>query len=458
MPESSSHSVDLPTGIAMSAGYARSVAQLAYVWGWPMVNMYNRNAAIIQAPEPGRLNGTLPAAPRGRLAMLSDYIDPAQTFIACPNQDVVYGLAYMSLDEEPVVVQVPDFGDRFWVYALYDNRTDQFGELGKPYESKPGFYLLAGPEWQGERPEGVEAVLRCPTALAAAVPRVFQDDTAEDRAAIQPVIDQIDIYPLSEYDGKTKTVQWATLPSLPGPTSHGGAETAWVVPERFFDQIGAVVDAVAPLPGEEAIYAQLRSVLDAAGSDADLRKVLIDTAVATERDAVQPFKQWVHNGVSAGNGWNRSVNNAQYGLDYFNRTATAKSNMFENRPTETQYFYTDDDSSGAPLDGANTYRVTFPAGQEPPVKGFWSMTLYNEEHFFHPNPLNRYSLGTKNKKLTYGADGSLTLFAGATSPGSEHESNWLPAPSGRFSLYIRAYWGEQAILDGSWQPPAVERA
>src|SRR5215472_11472721 len=81
-------------------------------------DMMNRRAAVTQAPRPGRLNGVLPVAPRGQIAMLSDYIDPGQTFVTCPNQDVAYGLGFFSLDEEPVVLQVPDFGDRFWVYAL----------------------------------------------------------------------------------------------------------------------------------------------------------------------------------------------------------------------------------------------------------------------------------------------------------------------------------------------------
>lgn len=442
-------------GIVMQPGYATTFARTAYVWAWPMVNMFNRNAAITQAPEPGRLNGVLPAAPRGRLAMLSDYIDPAQTFIACPNQDVVYGLSYMSLDEEPVVIQVPDFGDRFWVYALYDNRTDQFGELGKPYGSKSGFYVLAGPNWKGDKPDGVEAVLRSSTALAAAIPRVFMDDTPEDRAAIQSVINQINIYPLSEFDGKMKTVEWAKIPSIQGPASDGGGETKWVVPEKFFGQLGEVIAPVAPIPGEEALYAQVKSLLDATKGNPDLTKLLTDTAVGNEEEVIRPFLQWIHNGVPVGNNWNRSVNNAQFGFDYFNRTATAKSNMFENRPNETQYFYTDNDATGAPLVGSRNYKVTFPAGQEPPVKGFWSLTLYNEHHFFNPNPLNRFSLGTKNKNLKRGADGSLTLYAGAKSPGPENEANWLPAPDGPFSLYIRAYWGEEAITDGTWKPPAI---
>lgn len=96
------------TGIVMQPDYARTIAQMAYVWGWPIVNMINRRAAITQAPQPGHLNGVLPAAPRGQIAMLDDYIEPSQTFVTCPNQDVVYGLGFFSLDEEPVVAQVPD--------------------------------------------------------------------------------------------------------------------------------------------------------------------------------------------------------------------------------------------------------------------------------------------------------------------------------------------------------------
>ena len=93
----------------------------------------------------------------------------------------------------------------------------------------------------------------------------------------------------------------------------------------------------------------------------------------------------------------------------------------------------------------------------PPVKGFWSLTLYNAEKFFHPNPLKRFSRGTKDKDLKYGEDGSLTLYLGATSPGADKESNWLPAPAGTFSLLMRLYWPEQAVLDGTWLPPDVKK-
>jgi hypothetical protein len=439
LPQQPSEVTSPATGVVMQPEYAKVIGRLAYVWGWPMVNQMNRRAAITQAPEPGRLNGVLPVAPRGQIGMLNNYIDPNQTFVTCPNQDVVYGLGFFSLDVEPVVIQVPDFGDRFWVFALYDARTDQFAELGKPYKTKPGFYLLVGPKWKGEKPVGIDAVIRSSTELVNAIPRVFMEDTTEDRKAIQPMINQIVAYPLKDFDGKTKIKDWSKAPALPGPKSDGGGGTKWVVPEKFFDQLGTVLDSVAPLPGEEALYAQFRVLLDAAGKDPVVKKALTEIAVETEKEVIGKFFQWKHNGRPAGNGWNRSTNNAKFGTDYFNRTGTAKSNMFDNKPTETQYFYTDDDSAGVSLDGKNNYEITFPPGQEPPVNGFWSMTLYNAEHFFHPNDLKRYSLGTKNKNLKRNADGS------------------LPAPTGHFSLYIRAYWGKQGILDGTWKPPVVKR-
>lgn len=251
-----------PDGI-LPEGYVRTIGQLAYVWGWPMVNMINRRNTITKAPHPGLLGGVLPAAPRGQIGMLHDYIDPAETFVTCPNQDVVYGLGFFSLDEEPVVIQVPDFGDRFWVYALYDARTNQFGQVGKPYGSKPGFYLLAGPNWKGETPAGITEVVRSATELANAIPRVFQDDSDADRKAIQPVLNLIVAYPLSQFDGKMKTIDWANAPEIPAPASSGDGETKWVIPDKFFDddQFGKALEIVPPLPGEEALYAQFRALL-----------------------------------------------------------------------------------------------------------------------------------------------------------------------------------------------------
>ena len=442
------------SGTVMTKEYVQTVGRMAYLWGWPLVNSANRALAFSKAPEPGLLGGVVPVA-FNRNAMLTGYISPDEHFVTCPNQDVVYGAGYFALDKEPIVFQVPEFGDRFWVYALYDARTDEFSEIGKAYGTKPGFYLIVGPDWKGETPAGITAVVRSSTASAFAAPRVFMDDTTEDRAAIQTVLNQVVFYPLSEFDGKMKTKDWSKLPHFPAPESKG--ETGWVEPETFFDQLPAVMKSVPPLPGEEALYNWIGSVLDAAAKDPAIMQTLKETAIAAETEMITPFFQWRYNGRPAGNGWNSPVNNAKWGTDYLNRTGTARSNMYDNRPEETKYIYRDDDSQGQQLDGHHLYTVTFPKGQLPPVKGFWSLTLYDDQHLFFPNPLKRQSLGTKNKDLKYNADGSLTLYYGANSPGREKETNWVPAPEGTFSLYLRSYWSEQAVLDGTWMPPQVEK-
>jgi hypothetical protein len=116
------------SGTAMTKAYVQMVGRMAYLWGWALVNSYNRRAAFAYVTSkngnvPGWNGGVLPMAPVSQLSMLNDYIKPEQTFVACPNQDVVYGAGFFALDKDPVVFQVPDFGDRFWVYALYDART-----------------------------------------------------------------------------------------------------------------------------------------------------------------------------------------------------------------------------------------------------------------------------------------------------------------------------------------------
>ena len=123
------------------------------------------------------MGGIVPVAPINHLSMLTDYISPGERLVACPNQDVVYGAGSIALDIEPVVLQVPDFKDRFWVYQVVDLRSDSFAELGKMYGSKPGFYLLVGPEWNGKVPEGITQVFRAKTNTGFVIPRVFQGDT-----------------------------------------------------------------------------------------------------------------------------------------------------------------------------------------------------------------------------------------------------------------------------------------
>jgi hypothetical protein len=441
----------------ITPAYAAHVARDAYFWAWPMVNLYNRRLGFAPLTEMFR-SGPLVNAPLNQLAMFSDYIEPDERAVACPNQDVVYGAGQIALDLSPVVVQVPEFSGRFWVYQIVDARTDGFATIGAMYATTPGFYLLVGPHWQGEVPSGITRVFRSSTNTGFVGPRVFMDDTAEDRQAIQPLIQSIMMYPLADYDGTMKTKDWTKLPIVPS-AQEGDAETKWVFPEKFVDQLPAVLADAPPLPGEEARYAQLQAVLEAAQRDPALKEAMTQAAVAADKELVQPLFEFRNYGLQLPHHWSTVSNGANFGTDYFTRTAVAKSNIYVNRPEQAQYFYQDLDVKGNRLNGANRYTVTFAIDATPPVHGFWSLTLYNEHHFFVPNEISRYSVGTKNKDLHVSDDGTLTVYVQADPPSGEERANWLPAPKdAEFTLYLRTYWPKVAVTDGSWTPPPVRKA
>ncbi len=444
----------------MTKAYVQEVGRMAYVWGWPLVYVHNQRTELTKVPEPILLNDAIPLAPMNQLSMLTGYVNPAETYIADPNQDVVYGLGYLSLEKEPVVIQFPDFGDRFWTIPVYDARTDQVSELGLQYGTKAGFTMIVGPEWKGATPAGITGVVRSSTNFAATMPRIFMNDTPEDHAAIQPLLNQILVYPLSQFDGTMKTKDWSRMPKVERkgvPAKYSSTQPPWVDPATFFNVLPTVMQEVPPMPGEEALYEQIASVIDAAAKDSDVMTTLRETAFAADVELVAPMMRWRFNGQPAGSGWTSPANNGAFGTDYVHRMGAVKADPYDNKRNETMYFYTDNDSDSRQLVGESAYAVVFPKGQLPPVRGFWSLTVYNPEHVFAPNPLNRFALGTKNKSLKYGADGSLTIYLGKKSPGEDKESNWIPAPAGEFSIWLRSYWPDQAILDGSWKPPVVSR-
>ncbi len=442
-------------GTQMTDAYVKQVAQMAYLWGWPMVNVHNRKTMYEKLPHAGLIGGIVMAAPPNQLAMLTDYVVPEERIVACPNQDVVYGMGLMNFDKEAaLIVQVPDFGDRFWVYQVCDQRTDGFAEIGKMYGSKPGFYLLTGPNWNGKIPDGIQKIFKCSTSLGLIIPRAFQSDDVADKLALQPTLTQIMMYPLSQFDGKMKTADWKGLPTFPSESS-GGEETKWVDPQTFFDVLPDILKEVPAMPGEEAIYAQIQSVLGAAAKNPKIKAILKASAIENETSLIKPLFQFVNVGYSVQHNWTTQKNGASFGMDYLTRTAVAKSNIFVNKPAETKYFYQDLDEKGIRLNGKSNYTVTYATGQLPPVKGFWSLTLYNENHFFENNKIDRYSLGTKNKGLQKNADGSVTIYVQKNPPSADKMSNWLPSPASNFTLYQRCYWPEETILNGTWNPPAV---
>jgi hypothetical protein len=158
------------------------------------------------------------------------------------------------------------------------------------------------------------------------------------------------------------------------------------------------------------------------------------------------------------NGWQITMPAGVYGTDYLQRALLNWQGPGWNRAEDAIYPLARTDGEGRTLNGGNKYVLHFPNGELPPVKGFWSLTMYDNEGFFVANPLDRVNLSQRSD-LDFNKDGSLDLYIQKDSPSGDQEANWLPAPAGDFCLMLRLYWPTEtppSILDESWAPPPVQ--
>jgi hypothetical protein len=133
--------------------------------------------------------------------------------------------------------------------------------------------------------------------------------------------------------------------------------------------------------------------------------------------------------------------------------------IYGNSKMEAMYPVYGLDSDGEKLNGANLYILHFVPGQLPPVNAFWSLTLYKlPESLLVANPINRYLINSPMlPQLKKDSDGGVTLYIQNESPDKENESNWLPAPKGPFTMYMRLYWPKEEALEGRWKAPTLKR-
>jgi hypothetical protein len=119
------------------------------------------------------------------------------------------------------------------------------------------------------------------------------------------------------------------------------------------------------------------------------------------------------------------------------------------------YWTTTKDGVGHKLSGQQDYILHFPARQLPPNNAFWSLTMGDAQNHFVANPISRYNVSDRSG-LAPNADGSFDIYIQNAAPAG-HESNWLPAPTGNFTLWLRVYMPGATIIDGEYKvPPVVE--
>ncbi len=435
---------------------AREMAVEAYVYGYPLVTMEMTRRVMTNGSEVGGSR-----APMGHLTRVREYPNASFRDVTAPNADTLYTTAWVDVAKEPWVLSLPEADGRYYLFPMLDGWTNVFQSPGKRTTGTgPQQYAITGPGWQGTLPAGV-IEYKSPTSLVWILGRIYCTGTPEDYAAVHKMQDAVSLVPLSAWG------QPYTPP--PGKTD---ASVDMKTPVR--DQVNALSASVY-----FELLAKLMEDNPATAADAPMLKNLallgivpgqafnfgkLDTQIqqaltAAPTAGLEKITTSFNANKTIENGWVFTTKTGVYGTDYLQRAMIAYTGLGANLPQDAVYPTSDVDAEGNPYVGENTYVMHFDKGQLPPVDAFWSLTMYNANYYFVDNPLHRYTLSARND-LKVNADGSVDLYLQKDNPGAEKESNWLPAPDGRFIPMLRLYWPKEtppSIVDGTWKIPAIKK-
>ncbi|AOS95646.1 hypothetical protein AUP74_00171 [Microbulbifer aggregans] len=438
---------------------AREIGKDAYIYGLPIVMNY----AVMYEYAIDRDSGQF-KAPFNTLKNESNVYTYKDTAVVTPNSDTPYSFVWMDLRAEPMVISVPAIEKkRYYSIQLVDGNTYNYGYIGsRTTGNDAGKFMVVGPDWEGETPEGIDKVFRSSTDFSIAIFRTQLFD-AEDIDNVRKVQSGYRAQPLSAFLGKPAPAQAAKV-AFPNIDKK-------LMQENFFEYLDFALQ-FAPAGKYEK---EIRSRLARIGIGPDKKFDFSDMPPAQRKAAAEGIKlgqasieSAVANIGNKVNGW--SISSAFGDQDFYRgnwplRAAAASAGIYGNDAVEATYPMTRSDGAGKPLDGSkHNYTLTFPKGALPPVNAFWSVTMYDgETQLLIENPIKRYLINsTMLPDMKENTDGSLTIYIQKESPGKELESNWLPAPDGPIYLAMRLYWPKKdppSVLPpgkGSWKPPAIQ--
>ena len=430
-----------------------------YVYGYPLVTMDMTRRQLTNVATADAAH-----APMGQILKLRTYPPVDVHTVTAPNADTLYTTAWVDVSQEPWVFSIPDMGDRYYLMPMLSGWTDVFQVPGKRTTGgKAQKYAITGPGWSGTLPEGV-IEYKSPTGMVWILGRIYCTGTPDDYAKVHAVQDKFSLVPLSSY-GK---------PYTPGPQPVDASfdmkkavrdQVDALSVDDYFNYLARLMKTNPPAAADAPMVAKMKAIGLEPGKDFDPSKLggfdkeVIKTVPKLAQVKIMEYFKKAADPV---NGWTYLTKNiGVYGTDYIQSALVTAIGLGANRPQDAIYPTTQKDADGHEYDGASKkYVIHFNKGEMPPVNGFWSVTMYDKDYFFVPNPLNRYTLSARNK-FNMNPDGSVDLYLQADSPGKAKEANWLPAPKAQFIPMMRLYWPKDtppSIIDGTWKPPAITEA
>jgi len=424
-----------------------------YLWGYAIVENYKAIFAFnvnSQGPEyKGQLNQILSTA---RVFI------PADQAVVTPNSDTLYSFATLDLRAEPQVLTVPTIEkNRYYSLQFVDGYTHDFAYVGtRATGNKPGKYLVVGPHFVGEKPSGIDAMIEAETELVLVVYRT-QIYGEKDLERVKKIQSGYLVTPLHEFEG--------TAPPPPPPPIVFPAWEANAARElTFFELLDFLLDFMPSHPDDEGMRRQLSSLgvgapgkLDVGNWPDKQRAALSAGATSAQKELAElTFDKHFLGPAREVTSADLFGTRAFLGGDVRRRNVGAKLGIYGNAREEVLSPVYKTDGQGQPLDGAQkSYSLRFPPGALPPVRAFWSLTIYDAAtQLLVDSPIKRYAIQSSMLPgLKKDADGGLTLDLSRMLPARGREANWLPVPAGPFYSVLRLYVPEPAAWDGSWAPP-----
>ncbi|MFJ2931439.1 DUF1254 domain-containing protein [Streptomyces sp. NPDC087219] len=433
------------------------LATEAWLYGYPLVTAAVTKDSMTAVPA---RDDARRKAPVNQFCYMRSTPDASFTEVVSPNADTLYSSAWLDLSDQPLVLALPEFGDRFWMVPILDAWSDVCAVVGRR-KSGPsaGPFLIVGPSWTGATPPGL-TLLKSPTAVNWIIAR-YATSGPSDFPAVNRLQDATRLIPLSEWTGEPDDYSPPTDVAVPA-----GADTTTPPVDQvhalsgrdYFTLLNQMMVDNPPDPADAPILGRLAKLGIAPGASLDdLSPEELAALDAGARRGPEALRDLLARAESANaGGWTVHRGLGDYGTDYTKRAVITRFGYGANLDADALYPHATTDADGRPLDGAHTYVLHFDAGEIPPVDGFWSLTMMNERQLFADNPLNRYAIGDRSGMRT-NPDGSLDIYVQHDNPGPDRESNWLPAPAGSFNVFLRLYWPQQPALTGDWTPPALRR-
>jgi len=450
------YGASLPSASRAEGTKAFAAATAAYVFGLPQVT------------ERQTIKGFI----RNEIISVDGLANASTHAVVSPNVDTAYSVSWIDLTTGPVVITVPNEGSRFYTFQIMDAYTNAYAYIGTGSTgTAAGAYAILPPGWSGTLPAGVHEI-KSPTNTDWLLGRTLVENAA-DLPAVKKVEEKYTITPLEAW---AEGVREPSLILNQAPTGKkktlptGAQFIATLNQELTIDPPPAADDcalhAMAPAgvelahpSAQQSFEADVENIAGAtppSKTDATRAAAVKAGTAAAVKIIAGAANHLITVADAQNHGWTLVGNwIARFGTRYLGRAIIATDFLGANTNAQALYPTTFTDVDGLVFNGAHDYTLTFPKGELPPAKAFWSLTMYQPDDFLYANSLNRYALGNRSA-LHFANDGSLTLYIQHKAPTNPAElANWLPAPAGGFHLTLRIYQPARSALIGAWRPPPV---